>query len=104
MNINQQTNFKEINSLLIDLESILENQGTSEWLKPIKAILHDLANANSDVTSDNFISAKSTYKNITNNARGFSEYNIWCDDYDKRLSLNKKLDEIRTRLWVLFDL
>lgn len=33
---------------------------------------------------------------------GLSEFFIWCEDFEKRKSINDPLDAIRERLWEIF--
>jgi len=48
---------------------------------------------------DGFENAKSIYNTMTSGGGGFAEYFIWNSDETKRINLNRRLDEIRDKLW-----
>jgi len=102
--MNQQNKTNAIRNCLIDLQKIIEQQDDNEWLKGIKATINSLTNRDGSVSFAGFQDAKSIYKTMTEGGRGFSEYNIWSEDESERLCINKELDHIRSKLWVLFDL
>ncbi|WP_025318728.1 hypothetical protein [Granulibacter bethesdensis] len=89
--------------LLEELESILNAKNERNWLRGIQAAIAELQKKEGRADSEGFENARSIYLTMIAGGRGFSEYFIWDNDEDGRFAANAKLDQIRERLWVLFN-
>jgi hypothetical protein len=94
---------KEAHELLLQLKGLLIAQDESYWMRGINGALSELLNNDGSIRQTGFENARSIYNSITQGGRGFGEYIIWMDDKEKRLSVNSRLDEIRTNLWRVFN-
>ncbi|MDR0782054.1 MAG: hypothetical protein LBF16_15445 [Pseudomonadales bacterium] len=89
-------------TLLEQLESVLNAQNERNWLRGIRTAIAELKRPDGSVDTTGFENARSIYLTMTAGGRGFSEYFIWDNDENTRLSANSKLDQIRECLWSLF--
>jgi len=88
-----------VQKLLAELLGILDSQEEVNWIRGVKAALRELNDGNGGNGVDGFENAKSIYNIMTSGGRGFAEYFIWDSDERKRIGLNRRLDEIRDKLW-----
>ncbi|GAA4337074.1 hypothetical protein GCM10023144_32240 [Pigmentiphaga soli] len=95
---------EEIRRLLLELNSLLLNNGEENWRRGIKAAIGELTNGGGEVNSLGWENARSIYKTMNEGGRGFAEYFFWSDDETKRILANEKLDALRAKLWEAFDL
>jgi hypothetical protein len=89
-------------SLLKKLLELLEGEQDRNWIRGVKSALQELTDSNGCVTEDRFESARSIYRAMTVGGRGFSEYFVWREDEDARISKNRELDYLREKLWEVF--
>ena len=82
-------------ALFQEAHDILQSQGDKNWIIGIENALKELDAGNTD-------GAGSIYRSMVAGGRGFSEYNIWIDEYQNRLEVNERLDQIKDELWRLF--
>lgn len=82
-------------ALFQEAHDILQFQGDKNWIIGIENALKELDAGNTD-------GAGSIYRSMVAGGRGFSEYNIWIDEYQNRLEVNERLDQIRDELWRIF--
>lgn len=82
-------------ALFQEAHDILQSQGDKNWIIGIENALKELDAGNTD-------GAGSIYRSMVAGGRGFSEYNIWIDEYQNRLEVNERLDQIRDELWRIF--
>jgi type I site-specific restriction-modification system R (restriction) subunit len=102
MTTNQKQS-EEIYALLIELLSILEAQNDRNWSRGIKAAVQEFVDSNGSDTATGFENARSIYNTMTAGGRGFSEYFIWNDNEEERIQANKRLDDLRARIWKMFN-
>jgi len=94
-----EKNVELVQELLIELLGILESQKEVNWIRGVKAALRELNDGDEGNGVDGFENAKSIYNTMTSGGGGFAEYFIWNSDETKRINLNRRLDEIRDKLW-----
>lgn len=94
---------KAVRQSLLELLAILDSERETNWRRGIKAALSELSDENGAVDSGGFDNARSIYNTMTVGGRGFSEYSIWVADEDERLKINRALDELRSRVWTIFN-
>lgn len=94
---------EEVRALLFELLAILEMQNERNWSRGIKAVTQELDDLEGRSTTSGFENARSIYKTMTAGGRGFAEYFIWSDNEDERIQVNKRLDDLRTKIWKLFN-
>ncbi|GAN15645.1 hypothetical protein I6G65_20145 (plasmid) [Sphingomonas paucimobilis] len=82
-------------ALFQEAHDILQSQGDKNWIIGIENALKELDAGNTD-------GAGSIYRSMVAGGRGFSEYNIWIDEYQNRLEVNERLDQIKDELWRIF--
>ena len=85
----------KVRALFQEAHDILQSQGDKNWIIGIENALKELDAGNTD-------GAGSIYRSMVAGGRGFSEYNIWIDEYKNRLEVNERLDQIRDELWRIF--
>lgn len=78
--------------LLIELHDLLVEKGERNWIRGIDGVI-------ALAKSGDFDGAKSSYWAMTRDGRGFSEYHIWIEDDEQRISANARLTEVRELLW-----
>lgn len=88
---------------LIELLAILDAEGEGNWRRGIKAAVSELTDAAGAINLVGFDNARSIYNTMTAGGRGFSEYFIWVADEEQRLKKNRVLDDLRLRIWTLFN-
>ena len=84
--------------LLRQLEVLLLAHGEKNWLRGVTAVREALA------SSAGLDEARSIYVSMNSGAGSFADYNVWADDFDERVKLNRPLDHLRTELWKQFGL
>ena len=89
--------------LLLELNSILKERGEVNWIRGIKAAIDELTSEDGTLNETGFENAKSIYKTMNEGGRGFAEYFVWLEDENKRIAANQKLDNLRIKLWEIFD-
>lgn len=94
---------EEIYLLLNKLLAILEDQKERNWSQGLKAAAQELIDVNGSITEAGLENSRSIYNTMTAGGRGFSEYFIWCDNEDERIQINKKLDDLRLKIWKMFN-
>lgn len=94
---------EELHALLNELHAILENQKERNWYQGIKAADQELIDVNGSITDSGLENSRSIYNAMTAGGRAFSEYFIWCDNEDERIQINKKLDDLRLKIWKMFN-
>lgn len=93
----------EVRRLFGEMETILESEGERNWIRGVRLISNTLSVENPESADSQLEEAKQTYKSMHGGAGSFSDYYIHRADFNERLEANKRLDEIRERLWrVLF--
>ena len=91
-------NEASIAELLRQLEALLYARGEQNWLRGVTAAREALA------SSAGLEGARSIYAAMNRGAGSFADYNIWAEDFDERVELNRPLDHLRTELWQRFVL
>lgn len=94
----------KVRQLLVELHTLLDSEGESNWRRGIDAAIGELTNENGGLDEKGFDRARSIYNTMTAGGRGFAEYYVWKDDEDQRIAANKKLDELRSKIWSAFEL
>lgn len=94
-------NVEEIRQLLIQVCNILERHAENNWVRGIRATLGEIDTDNSPDALDR---ARTIYASLNRGQGGFSDYNIWLDDFEERQKANSNLDDLRVQLWKAFDL
>ena len=98
-----QEKAKKAYLLLEELLTILEEGGEENWFRGIKAASQELVDSSGFVAEAKFDDARSIYNTMTAGGRGFSEFFFWNDDEDKRISIIRKLDNLRRQIWKTFN-
>jgi hypothetical protein len=80
--------------LITELEAFLRAKGDRNW---IRGCHRSEAGARGRQRGR----CESIYKAMSCAKGGFSDYNIYHEDFDTRLELNAPLDRLRERLWAL---
>lgn len=88
----------EVRNLLEELRALLVRQGERNWIRGIDAAIAELDSKNG------FEAARSIYGSMSQGNGSFADYHIWIEDFDQRLAANKKLDELRAKVWQEFNL
>lgn len=88
--------YEQVRHLLKRARDILIEQRDTNWIP-------GLSNAITHLDSEDFEGARSIYCAMVAGGRGFSEYNIWNDDYQIRIEANAEIDTIRQQLWDVFS-
>lgn len=93
-------NLEVLRSLFAELRDYLELQNDKSILRIYNLVKNTAAVLESD-EPDSFKSeyVLSAYKLLYTGRAGLTEYNIWDDDYDKRVKMNEPLERIRDDLW-----
>jgi hypothetical protein len=94
---------EKIYVLFHELLAILDGQKDGNWSRGIKAATRELIDLNAAVSQDGLDSARSIYNTMTACGRGFSEYFIWSDNEDERIKINKRLDDLRIKIWKILN-
>lgn len=94
----------EVRQLLIELHALLDSAGESNWRRGVDAAIGELTDENGGLNTRGFDNARSIFNTMTAGGRGFAEYYVWKDDEDQRIAANKRLDELRTKIWAVFEL
>ena len=90
--------------LLTELLVFLDNQGEANWRRGIKAAITELTDTDGKIDPAGFENARSHYNFMARiGMGGFSEYYVHRDDYDERVQINQKLDDLRTEIWKVFN-
>lgn len=95
---------EEARQLLLELESMLKERREENWIRGIKAAIGELTTERGMLNESGFESARSIYRTMNEGGRGFAEYSVWLDSEDDRISVNRKMDDLRTRLWQILGL
>ncbi|WP_398308081.1 hypothetical protein [Zoogloea sp.] len=95
---------EEARQLLLELSSLLKEHRESNWTRGIEAAISELTFGDGTFNKAGLEAAKSIYKTMNEGGRGFAEYFFWLDSEDDRIAANKDLDNLRTRLWDVFEL
>lgn len=91
----------EFRKLIDEMRSILQREGEQNWIRGINAIRNTLSLDNPDSENLKFSNAKNAYFAMTRGAGSFSDYYIKRDSSYERIKANKRLDEIRDRIWTI---
>lgn len=93
-------NLEVLRSLFAELRDYLELQNDKSILRIYNLVKNTAAVLESD-EPDSFKSeyVLNAYKLLYTGRAGLTEYNIWDDDYDKRVKMNEPLERIRDDLW-----
>lgn len=83
---------ERFDALLIELHDLLIAQGERNWIRGISGAISLMRSGDID-------GAKSAYRSMTRDGRGFSEYHVWIEDDEKRISANRRLTTLRKILW-----
>jgi hypothetical protein len=86
--------------LLEELKEILQKEGEINWLRGIVAAIGCLRNPD---IKQGLVEAKSIYLTMASGKGAFSEYYIHRVDASERVEANRRLDDLRDRLWQLFQ-
>lgn len=87
--------------LLEELETILKEEGETNWLQGITAAIRCLENPDLE---RGYHEARSIYNTMAAGKGAFSDYYIQRNDPVQQMEANWHLDEIRDQLWQLFQL
>ncbi|MFC4651859.1 hypothetical protein ACFO26_02975 [Lactococcus nasutitermitis] len=88
---------EKLKTTLIELNTQLKLYGSSTMYNQI-SILSRLIDDFNDYSIDE---AKEVASSLFTPKSGLSEFNVWEDDYDKRMEINSKIDKARSELWEL---
>jgi hypothetical protein len=89
--------------LLTELLAYLESRQKRDWHPGIKAVIDELIDIDGQIDPSGFDNARSAYNAMSGGGRGFSDYCIWIDDYEKRVQANQPLDRLRDEIWGVFN-
>jgi len=89
--------------LLSELLVVLDSQRERNWSSGIKGAIAELLDAGGKIDPAGFENARSIYNTMTKDGRGFSEYYIHKDDFDERINANQKLDDLKGKIWRVFN-
>lgn len=89
--------------LLNDLLSLLDEQKERNWSRGIRAALRELSGISGTVNADGFENAQSIYHAMVTGGRGFAEYYVWSESEVDRIEANKRLDNLRSKIWNIFS-
>lgn len=93
-------NIEEMKQLFIELEDHLRKYGNNSILssyKLVRSTIKFLESNESDEDKKDIIIY--SYKMLYSEKGGLSEFCIWDNDYDKRVTLNEPLERIHSELW-----
>lgn len=90
-------------NILVELLAILDSQGETNWRRGIKSAIAEITSNIDTDSAIGFDNARSIYNTMTAGGRGFSEYFIWLDNEDERIKKNNTLDNLRSRIWTIFN-
>jgi len=93
----------EAHSLLLELRALLDQEGETNWRRGIGAAVALLSDEQGNVSPRGFEEARSIYRSMNAGGRGFAEYYIEGSSDAERIQANARLDELRSKLWTLFD-
>lgn len=94
----------EARRLLIALRALLESASENNWRRGIDAAIGELTHADGSLNILGYDNARSIFKTMTSGGRGFAEYYVWKDSEDQRIAVNRELDDLRLKIWEVFDL
>ena len=94
---------EEVRILLKQLLALLEGEKEGNWSRGIRAACQELINSEGCITEAEFENARSIYNTIMAGGRGFAEYYIWVEDEEERIRRNKAPEELRRKIWEIFN-
>jgi hypothetical protein len=82
--------YKQLHDLLIQLESLLQKHGDTNWVRGIAAARTCLLDENGG-----FEAAARSYRSMNAGMGSFSDFYLHHDDFETRVRLNRPLDALR---------
>ena len=95
---------EQARNTLLALRALLQKEGETKYRRVIEAAIGELSNEDGTVNISGFDNARSVFKTMTAGRRGFAEYYIHRENEDERITANKELDDLRSKVWTAFDL
>ena len=102
VNINKKQ-VDEACTVISELIALLAAENERNWSRGLKAVAHELTDSTRGTVEERFADARSIYNTMTAGGHGFSEYFVWSEDEENRIQSNRKLDELRRRMWAIFN-
>jgi hypothetical protein len=94
---------EEVRALLNELLALLREQNEMNWSRGIRAATQELLGPGGVTNEDGLDNARSIYNTMVAGGRGFSEYSVWSENEDERIDANKRIDDLRCRIWNTFN-
>ncbi len=92
-----------LNTLLDDFIKLQNNliaEQDDTWLSAINRTIADISSAIEETSSAEYFieSARDTYYSIQAGGRGFAEFFIWREDFEERILLNEKFEQLKEKI------
>jgi len=98
---------RQLRTLLLELRSILLEEGDVQWVRSIEGCLAGLPEAPEALPESEVRKRLSdvsrSYRAMVQPKHSFSEYFIWREAVEERISANRELDKIRDAIWVIVE-
>jgi len=94
---------EEVRTYLNELLALLEGEKEGNWSRGIRAACHELVSSEACIAEAGFENARSIFNTMMAGGRGFAEYYVWVEDEGERMRRNKALDELRRKIWEIFN-
>ncbi|PJG58426.1 hypothetical protein [Aeromonas cavernicola] len=103
--MNQETKITRLLELFKKLRGILASEDDKNWIRGIEAIIFDLSSQEAIVGNEDEVVryVEYTYKGMCRGNGSFSDFYIWRDDFEERVSENEKLNNLKEKIWREFD-
>ncbi|MHC8401509.1 hypothetical protein ACYZTX_19110 [Pseudomonas sp. MDT1-17] len=93
---------KKVVGLLVELQEIYRKEGERNYDHGFSAALAALCDQGLPEL-ERWSEARSIYRTMAGGKSGFSDFYIDKNTVEERILENKRLDEIRQQLWLLFE-
>lgn len=98
---------RQLRTLFLELRSILVEEGDMEWINRIEGCLAGLPEDPEALPEPEvrkrLREVSREYREMVQPKGGFSEYFIWRETVEERISANRDLDALRDAIWEIVE-
>jgi hypothetical protein len=96
---------EHLHQLFLALHAIMSAEGEANWIRGVRGILAVLVEveANPSTAADRIAEARETYRSMNGGNGSFSDFHIWRENFDERVTANNELSRITGAIWQVFE-